>query len=36
MSKIKKSITELVGGTPLLEVTNYQKKHQLEAEMLRN
>ena len=34
MSKIKKSITELVGGTPLLEVTNYQKKHQLEAEIV--
>lgn len=31
---ISKSITELVGKTPLLELTNYEKKHQLEATVL--
>ncbi len=31
MSKIYKSLTELVGKTPLLEVSNYEKKHNLEA-----
>lgn len=29
--KINKSITDLIGGTPLLELTNYEKKEQLEA-----
>lgn len=33
-SKIKKSITELVGRTPLLEIVNYEKQHQLEAEIV--
>lgn len=33
-NKIKKSITELIGRTPLLELTNYEKKHQLEAEIV--
>lgn len=31
---ISKSIIELVGKTPLLELTNYEKKHQLEATVL--
>lgn len=34
MSKIYSSITELVGGTPLLEIKNYEKKHNLEAKIL--
>lgn len=34
MSNIYKSLTELVGGTPLLEVTNYEKKHNLKARIL--
>lgn len=34
MSGIKKSITELVGRTPLLELTNYEKQNQLEAEIV--
>ncbi len=29
MANIKKSATELIGRTPLLEVTNYAKKHQI-------
>ena len=31
MSKVYKSLTELVGKTPLLELSNYEKKHSLEA-----
>ncbi len=31
MSKIYKSLTELIGKTPLLELTNYEKKHELKA-----
>ena len=31
---IHRSITELVGRTPLLELTNYEKKHGLEAKIL--
>lgn len=34
MANIKKSILELVGRTPLLEVTNYEKKHNLEAKVV--
>jgi len=34
MSKIYKSVTELVGHTPLLEITNYEKKHSLKAKLL--
>ncbi|MDE5860769.1 MAG: pyridoxal-phosphate dependent enzyme, partial [Ruminococcus sp.] len=34
MSKIYKSIAELVGRTPLLELTNYEKKHNLQAKIL--
>lgn len=33
-NKIKKSITELVGKTPLLEIVNYEKENQLEAEII--
>lgn len=33
-NKIKKSITELIGNTPLLELVNYNKKHQLDAEIV--
>ncbi|NLG38199.1 MAG: cysteine synthase A, partial [Clostridiales bacterium] len=29
-----RSITELIGGTPLMELTNYQKKHGLKAAIL--
>jgi cysteine synthase A len=31
MSKVYKSLTELVGKTPLLELSNYEKKHDLAA-----
>lgn len=31
MSKIYKSLTELIGNTPLLELTNYNKKNNLKA-----
>lgn len=31
---IYKKITELVGNTPILELTNYEEKHQLEATLL--
>lgn len=34
MSKIYESIDQLVGNTPLLELKNYQKEHQLEATIL--
>lgn len=34
MSKIYKSLVELVGKTPLLELTNYEKKHNLNATVL--
>ncbi len=34
MSKVNKSITELVGRTPLLELVNYEKKNNLEAKIL--
>ncbi len=34
MGMIHKSITELVGKTPLLELTNYEKEQQLEAEVI--
>lgn len=34
MANIYKSLTELIGGTPLLEVTNYKKKHNLNAKIL--
>lgn len=31
MSDIKKSVTELIGNTPMLEMVNYNKNHQLGA-----
>lgn len=34
MGKIYSSITELVGRTPLLEIKNYEKKHNLDARIL--
>lgn len=34
MGKIYKSITELVGHTPLVELTNYESKHGLKATLL--
>ena len=35
MGKIHKSLAELIGNTPLLEVTNIEKKESLKADMLR-
>lgn len=34
MADIKKSILELIGNTPLVEVTNLEKKHDLKAKIL--
>lgn len=34
MSKIYKSLTELVGSTPLLELTNFEKNNNLDAKIL--
>lgn len=34
MSKIYKNITDLIGKTPLLELTNYEKKHALKASVI--
>lgn len=34
MAKIYRSFTELVGGTPLMELVNYEKKNGLEAKIL--
>lgn len=34
MAKIYKSLTELVGNTPLLELSNYEKKKELKATIL--
>ena len=34
MSKIYKSLTELIGRTPLLELSNYEKKHELKATVI--
>lgn len=34
MSKIYQKITDLIGGTPLLELENYEKKNNLEATVL--
>lgn len=34
MGKIYKSIAELVGHTPLVELSNYEKKHELKATIL--
>lgn len=34
MSKIAKGLTDLIGGTPLMELSNYEVKHQLEATLV--
>ncbi len=34
MSKINKSLTDLIGKTPLLELVNYEKKHELNATII--
>ena len=34
MSKIYKSIVELTGNTPVVELNNYQKKHNISAHIL--
>ncbi|KAF1084019.1 O-acetylserine sulfhydrylase [Sporotomaculum syntrophicum] len=34
MSKVYKSLTDLIGNTPILELTNYEKKHALKASIL--
>lgn len=34
MSRIYKSLTDLIGKTPLLELTNYEKKHGLKAAVI--
>lgn len=34
MSKVYKSLTELIGKTPLLELSNYEKKHNLKATII--
>lgn len=34
MSKIYKSLTDLIGKTPLLELSNYEKKHDLKAKVI--
>ena len=31
---IAKKITDLIGGTPLLELSNYEKKNNLEAKIV--
>ena len=34
MTKIAKSLTELIGKTPLLELSNYEKKNNLKAKIV--
>jgi cysteine synthase A len=34
MSKIAKSLTELIGNTPLLELSNYNRKNGIEARLI--
>ena len=34
MGKIASKLTDLIGNTPLLELTNYNKKHELQARLL--
>lgn len=34
MSKVYSNITELVGNTPLLELTNYEKNNKLDAKII--
>ena len=33
---IKKSVPELIGHTPLLELTNYEANHQLHADVYKS
>ena len=34
MSKIAKSLTDLIGNTPLLELSNYNEQHGLKAKVI--
>ncbi|WRS28584.1 cysteine synthase A [Oscillospiraceae bacterium MB08-C2-2] len=34
MSKVYKNLTDLIGKTPLLELVNYEKKHELQASVV--
>ncbi|MDP2844128.1 MAG: pyridoxal-phosphate dependent enzyme, partial [Acetobacterium sp.] len=34
MSKIAKNLTDLIGNTPLLELSNYEKSLELEAKLI--
>ncbi len=34
MAKIAKKLTDLIGNTPLLELTNYEEKNELEAKLI--
>lgn len=34
MAKIAKKLTDLVGNTPLLELSNYEKKHNIDAKLI--
>ena len=34
MAKIAKQLTELIGHTPLLELSNYEKEFELEAKVI--
>ncbi|NLZ51686.1 MAG: cysteine synthase A [Thermoanaerobacteraceae bacterium] len=34
MTKVYKNLTDLIGGTPLLELSNYNKKHNLKATVI--
>lgn len=34
MSKIAKHLTDLIGGTPLLELSNYSREHGLKATLI--
>ena len=34
MAKIAKQLTELIGNTPLLELTNYEKENELGANLI--
>lgn len=34
MGKIAKKLTDLIGNTPLLELSNYNKKHGVDAHVI--
>ena len=34
MARIKKELTELIGGTPLLELSRLSKKHDAKAQII--